>query len=194
MFVRSTLGLVLLCIAASAWGGSVVIPSDVAVHLVAEPNSELVTGQPVVFTLSVTNHGPEIVPTFVATSSQFTSEFNLGLGTSDCQHLGLVVADGKTVYYSYNWIPTFGGPIGIGETRTCHLTLPVGSAAPDMWTFGLYLPSSYQDLNPANNVSVVTLRRGVDSARAIPTLSSFALLSLAILLVAAAASARRTRV
>ncbi len=193
MLIRCALGTALLFVNALAWAGTVVIPADVSVQLSAYPNSGLATGQPITFTFSATNHGPEPVATLVVATSHFTNEFNLALGASDCQDLGLVVVDGKTYYYYYDWVPSYGGPIGVGETRSCHLTLPVSSLAPNIWTFGLLIPSSFQDLNPTNNNSMVTLRRGLDSARAIPTLSRDVLLLLALLLLALAANARRSR-
>jgi hypothetical protein len=193
MFARSAMGLLLLCFSSFAWGGTVVIPSDVSVQLSAEPDSGLVTGQPITFTFSVTNHGPEPVPTLVVSSSDFTNEFNLALGTSDCSNLGLVVVDGKSFYYYYDWVPSFGGAIEVGETRSCHLTLPVGSQAPDIWAFGLSMPSSYQDLDGSNNASEVTLRRvlGVTAPIPVPAMSPIALLFLALLMFAVAVSSRR---
>jgi hypothetical protein len=143
MLVRYALGLTLMCVNALACAGTVVIPADVSVQLNAYPNSGLATGQPITFTFSATNHGPEPVATLVVASSHFANEFNLALGTSDCQDLGPVVVDGQTYYYYYDWVPSFGGSIEVGETRTCHLTLPVSSQAPTIWTFELLVPSSY---------------------------------------------------
>lgn len=193
MNVRRVLGLVLLLVAFPASAGFVNVPADISVQLNAEPSSGLTTGEPITFTISATNHGPSPVNNLLLISSDFVDEFDLSAGTSDCQDLGLVVADGESFYYHYHLRPTYPDPMQVGETRTCHITLPLSAQAPDTWTFGFGVAFFYLDINPANNTSVVTLRRGLDPARAIPTLSPGVLLLLAALLLAAAAHARRLR-
>ncbi|HET9031667.1 MAG TPA: hypothetical protein VFN25_02050 [Dokdonella sp.] len=92
-----------------ALAGNIMVPADVSVNLVAEPNSGLVSGQPITFTLSATNHGPEPVDVVAFSSSQFTNEFEVFIATTDCEGLGLVVGDTEFSYfYYYVWGLTDG--------------------------------------------------------------------------------------
>jgi hypothetical protein len=193
MLIRCALGLTLLSAVPAAFAGFVNVPADISVHLSAEPSNGLVTGQLVTFTISATNHGPSVVDNLLLISSDFVDEFDLSAGTSDCQDLGLVVVDGGSVYYHYHLRPTSPTPMQVGETRTCHITLPISAQAPETWTFGFGVAFFYLDINPANNHSEVALRRGLGSTHAIPTLSRGSLLLLAVLLLALAANAWRSR-
>ena len=169
MFVRTAMGLVFLFAPAPVLAGSVNVPADISVHLSAEPSSGLVTGQPITLTMSVTNHGPNRANTLEISSSEFTNEFNLAMAHTDCQGLGLVVANGGSAsYYYYTWWVTINNALEAGETRSCHLILPLSSSAPSIWTFSFYLPAFFIDTNPANNASAVTLRRALGATTPIP--------------------------
>jgi hypothetical protein len=184
MFARIALGLALNIIPALALAGFVNVPADISVHLSAEPSTGLVAGQPITFTISATNHGPNPVDNLLLVSSTFVNEFDLSGGVSDCPWLGLVVADGKSFYYFYNLRPTYPNPMSVGETRTCRIILPVSSQAPASWMFAFGVASFYLDINPANNSASVTLRRalGATTPIPVPALSPIALILLVGLL------------
>jgi len=151
--------------------------TDISVELTAQPNSGLVPGQPIVFTLSVTNIGPESVPTseyrFALFSSDIYDQFDTSFGLVDCQGYAAIVSDGKTFYFTLVWSPTFldQGALEVGETRTCHITLALSNQAPAVWPFSFGVADFFDDLNPDNNVSTVILRRGDIAPVAVPTLS-----------------------
>lgn len=193
MCMRALFSVALLLAASCAAAGQVELPADLSVHLSAEPDHDLVTGQPITFTLVVTNHGPEAVDNIALESSAFVDEFDLGSAVADCPGLGLIVVDGKSFYYLYMWIFTYLGPLQPQESRLCYITLPVGAHAPEAWTFGFFLPASYVDLNPSNNSSSVTLRRGSPTARPIPALSPRMLLLLMLLIASMGAMANQRR-
>ncbi|TAH44468.1 MAG: hypothetical protein EYC71_08850 [Gammaproteobacteria bacterium] len=188
-WLRALIGVALLLASTHVTAGYVEIPADVSMHLSADPDQDLVTGQPITFTLAVTNHGPEPVSVLVASSSPFTNEFVLSSGTTDCKDLGLVVVDGQSFYYYYDWVPTSTGPLAVGETRSCHVTLSLSAQAPDTWTFYFSIPVFYVDLDPSNNSSSVTLRRGSPTAHAVPALSPLMLFLLALLTATSGAMA-----
>jgi hypothetical protein len=187
MSIRSVFLLAAMIASGSAWGGTVVVPSDISVSVFAEPNSDLATGQPISFTISATNNGPEPIDNIALVSTEFVDEFDLAQGTANCPGLGLVVANGVLPFYLYIWEFTFLGPLQVSETRTCYITLPVAAQAPDTWEFGFYLPSSYLDIDPKNNSASVTLRRtlGATAPIPVPALSPIALILLASLLAVA---------
>lgn len=191
--MRVLFAVALLLAPTHAAAGYVEIPADVSMHLSAEPDQDLVTGQPITFTLAVTNHGPEPVSVLVASSAPFTSEFILSSGSTDCEDLGLVVVDGQSFYYYYDWVPTSTGPLAVGETRSCHITLSLSAQAPDIWTFSFFIPVFYVDIDPSNNSSAVTLRRGSAGTHAIPALSPLMLLLLVLLTATAGAMAAARR-
>ncbi|TAH45469.1 MAG: hypothetical protein EYC71_06245 [Gammaproteobacteria bacterium] len=167
------------------------VPSDVSVHLVATPNSGLVTGQPFLLTLSVTNHGPNPVTRLLLISTDFQEEFDSSIASNDCIDLGVVVTDGQSYHYNYWWYPTTEGMLDVGSTRECHITLGLSPLAPDTFEFGFAVPEFYEDLDSFNNFDSVILRRA--SATQLPALSPPALLTLlAGLLVAGASAARST--
>lgn len=177
-----------------AVAGTVPVPADGSVGLTAEPTVGLMLGQPITFTMSATNHGPQPIESLGMLSSRFTDELDFSGASSDCQGLVLMVGDGKDfVDYAYYWSATFGVPIAVGETRTCHLTLTVGAGAPATWTFGFEIPSIFVDLDPTNNSAFVTLRRGVVQPTVVPTLSPLLLSLLAGLLALAGGVAQRLR-
>ncbi len=158
------------------------VPADISIGLSADPSTGLVPGQPILFTLSATNHGPEPVDNLLLISVDFVDEIDPSYGSTDCQGLGVVVSDGQTYHYNYWWRPTFDGVLNDGATRTCHLEIALSSRAPPIWAFGFAVADFYFDINPANNSATVILQRAVDGAVPVPTLSSALLILLAALL------------
>ena len=186
--------LLLLFIACPALAGSIIFPADVSVDFSADPNTGLFLGQPITFTISATNHGPAPVEALAISSFEFSTEFAVQSGSTDCQNLGLLVGDGNGVfYYIYNLLLTFQGALEVGETRTCHLILPLSATAPETFTFGFEIRDFFVDIDPSNNIASVTLRRALELATPIPTLSPVALLLLAGLLAWNGAIARKSR-
>lgn len=177
--------LIALFVATPVFAGFVNVPADVSVGLTVEPNSGLITGQPVTFTIAVTNHGPDPVNSLLLVSSDFVDEFDLSFGSTNCPDFGLIVTDGKTFHYNFLVRPTHAGTLAVGETRICQMTQVLSSQAPDVWSFAFEIPFFYIDLNPANNIASVTLRRATAAAppAMLPTLSVPALLALASLLL-----------
>jgi len=169
----------LTCRAANA--GEVIIPSDLSVHLSAEPTS-VQPGQPVVLTLTIVNHGPETVADVALISADFYDQIDLGFGEVDCSGFVLSVADGQSFHFNYWWFPmVFDGPLAVGEARTCHITRAITPQMPPVWpfSFGL-LQTTYYDLDPSNNTATVVLRRGDLAPTTLPSHSPLALLLLAL--------------
>jgi hypothetical protein len=191
-FVRTFLILVILF---AGLRTTAFAQTDISVELSAQPNSGLAPGQPIVFTLAVSNLGPEPVDdyNFALFSSDFYDQFDVSFpGTADCQGFGAIVSDGKTFHYNLVWSPTFlsQGPLLVGETRSCHFTLALSNQAPAAWPFSFGVAEFFVDLNADNNVSTVVLRRGDIAPIAVPTLSFqlmmaliFALASIACIAV-----------
>lgn len=174
--------------------------TDISVELTAQPSSGLVPGQPIVFTLTVTNQGPEVVPAsdskFALFSSDFYDQFDVSFpGTADCLGFGAIISDGKTFHYNLVWIPTFlsQGALAVGESRSCHFTLALSNQAPAAWPFSFGVAEFFKDINPDNNVSTVILRRGDIAAVELPALSfyTFMLLTAALASMAWLALIRR---
>jgi hypothetical protein len=170
--------------------GQFTIPADVSVQMSAVPTAGLLTGQPFVVTLTVTNHGPEPADPLMIISSAFTNKLDPSVGEIDCPYMGVVVSDGETYYYQYAWIPTIGGAIEIGQTLTCHITLALSASAPDIYVFGFEIPSFIEDLDPSNNSASVTLRRA--AATVLPAMSVPGMLAMLFTLGLAGALAARS--
>ncbi len=165
------------------------VPADISVSLTAVPNINLVPGEPIVFTLSATNLGPEPVDRLLLISSDFYDQFGPSSAPNDCPGLGIVAYDGATFHYNFWWYPTDAGILAIGETRVCNLTLTLTSQAPQTTPFSFGLAFFYQDINPDNNSATVYLRRAIAP---IPALSmATALLLMALLAFSATLAARR---
>jgi hypothetical protein len=170
--------------------------TDISVAFTAQPDSGLVPGQPIIFTLTVTNLGPEPVPAsgskFSLYSSDFFDQFDVSsAGTADCLGFGAIVSDGKTFHYNLVWFPTFlsQGELAVGEIRSCHFTLALSNQAPAVWPFSFGVAEFFADLNPENNISTVILRRGDIAPIAVPALSFQALMLLIVALASMACSA-----
>ena len=167
------------------------VPSDVAVTLTATPGVDLVPGQPITFTLAVTNLGPVPVHRVEIISSDIYDQFDLSSAQVDCNGLVRNVVDTTTgFFYYYSWYPADVSDIAVGETRICHLTLALTAQAPAVMPLCFGLPSYYVDINPSNDSATVLLQQVVPS---IPALSAAMLLLLAGVLAVIAAVARRRR-
>lgn len=188
--------LLLLTLSQSAVAGNdVLVPSDLSVQFSAQPDNGIEPGDFINFSVTVVNHGPEIVDLITLVSSEFFGEIDINTGSQDCT---LVLSVGNDVdpvpsgtgnstatgkggepFFIYFWYPIFdGGPIQVGESRTCTFSRPATSLMPPVWpfSFGL-LSSTYVDLDPTNDASTVILRRGA-LPTTLPALSPLALLLL----------------
>ena len=178
-----------VCAGAQAAAQLVVLPSDISVGLAAEPSTNLQSWQPITFTLSVTNHGPEPVERFAIVSSPIYDELDFNNASSDCQNIFLNVVDlVDGFYFLYAWQPAPTTPLAVNETRSCHLTLPLTAVAPTVMPFSFGLSRPWTDPDPSNNEATVVLRRGVEPT-AIPALSPALLIALVLLIVGCAVRA-----
>jgi hypothetical protein len=179
-----------LSLACAVTAGTVPLPGDVAVTLAAPRMSNLTAGEPVAFTMTVTNQGPlPIRQGFWITGPNIFNQLYYPVGTwNDC---GLVIAvvDSSIVggsYWFFHWDPagpTGELPINVGETRSCHFSLALTPSASVQTPFRVGLFEFWSDPNPSNDHSTVYLQRALDP---IPTLSRWVLLGLAGLLAAIA--------
>jgi hypothetical protein len=194
--VLAAIGL-LLSISATAVIPPIPLPGDVAVTLSADPMVNLAPGQPIAFTMTVTNHGPAPIPVFSIRGPDMYDQFYepVSVTWSDC-HLRIIVVDLNIPPYSY-WVfawhvsgPDIGGPpLDVNETRTCHFTLALTPNAPPITALTVGLSSTaYVDPDPSNDRATVLL--GL-TPEPIPALSSTLQWLLAGLLSVAAGFARR---
>jgi uncharacterized repeat protein (TIGR01451 family) len=163
------------------------------VSLSASPSSNLVPGEAITFTVTVTNLGPEPAQYLVLQSSLYTSEYTGFVSDpSECYIFGSVL-DGATPAYYVNWsianvIGIPGSPaFGVGETKTCHLRTSLTSSAPLVGTFSFTVPTYFIDLNPINDTGVVTLTRALPPPKPVPATSLLVLALLAGLLLSGGA-------
>jgi hypothetical protein len=184
LFVLLTLSLGL-----PTYAQFITVPADISVQMTAEPRYGLVPGQPIVFTLTVTNNGPDSVDRLLLYSSDIFDEFDTSSGSNDCQGYAVVVSDGETFHFNLTWSPTVQGILNVGESRTCHITLALSSQAPEVWPFSFGVAFFYEDINPNNNVATVTLRRGDVAPIAVPMLSIQVLTVLIVALASMACTA-----
>jgi hypothetical protein len=172
--------------------GDIIVPADISVRLIAKPDSNIALGEPIDFTLSVTNHGPELVNELTLISSDFVNEFNLDQGEA-CPNEFFTVTDGEAYHYNIGWAVTGSPPeilpLEVGETRICHIQLFLTESAPTAFPFGFHLLARYEDIDPTNDSATVVLRRVVDAATPIPGLSWTTRLALLGLLTACAGAA-----
>src|SRR5450759_3367338 len=80
--VRYLLASAMFATASTVSYSQEILPSDVGVTLIATPTTDLLPGQPIDMTLSVTNYGPNPLPVVIATSSVYIDEMNLVSVTS----------------------------------------------------------------------------------------------------------------
>jgi len=168
------------------------IPADIGVTLNAAPDTNLVPGQPINLTISVTNYGPGSAGYLVLQSSTFFDQFsNFVADPNECHLFGTVADAYPTPYYYLNWeIANVLGvpgspPFASGETRTCHLQFALTQQAPGVSRFSFGVPSYFIDLNQSNDVAAVVLRQARQQA---PALSRAAMMVLAALLALSAAA------
>ena len=170
-------------------GNIVELPSDISVSLAAEPTIGLEPGDAITFTISVTNNGPEVIDRLSIESSFFVDELDLFAANivSCAGPLIGSVADLIGGYeYWISWDPvTPNDPnlvtMDVGETRTCQFSMPLTSAAPNVYPFSFGVAEFLTDLDPSNNSATVTLQRasgGVATATPVPTLSPLGLAML----------------
>nr|WP_305119336.1 hypothetical protein [Tahibacter harae] len=183
--------LVLALLSARASAGTVQVPSDIAITLTAAPTAALRPGQPVEFTLGVTNNGPAPVRRLLITGPDVYDQIYLPGGAwTDCP-MFLTVVDGSAASYWYLfWYPAFPNApdIAVGETRTCRFRLELTPAAQAVTPVSVGLPSFYLDPNPSNDRATVLLTRAVTpAATPVPTLARSVLVLLAGLLAGIAA-------
>jgi hypothetical protein len=177
----------LSCSVASA----LALDTDIAVALSASPTTGLHSGDVVTFTWSVTNHGPNPAPLFGVLSSEIRDEFDVRRQASDCSDMTRAVGDGGNfVVYSYFWYPTRQRDLAVGETVRCHLSLPLGDAAPLRTTFAIQMPPFELDRDLGNNLSSVVLER---AEAEVPLLAAPARWGLFVGLLGAGARAIKTR-
>ena len=159
--------------------------------------SQLAVGQPVDVTITVTNYGPNPAPILGLYSSPYTNAIQAkGISSSECVFVGAVL-DGAvpaSVLYWYVAGIANQSTLGVGETRSCHIQLSLSALAP-----AAPLPFSFivggtgaipPDLNPANDVSTITLQL---AAAPVPDVSKVVeLLLIGFLAVCGAAVARKS--
>jgi hypothetical protein len=160
-----------------------ILPSDVGVTLTATPSANLVPGQPIDLTLTVTNYGQFPVTELPLSSSQFVDELNLISSSGDCFVVTIVADLQNGGFYDFlSWLVTISEPFNAGETLTCHFLIALTSQAPQALPFSFGLPPDVADPNPSNDRVTVLLLRPVEP---VPALSSVWLLLLAGMVVIA---------
>ena len=170
------------------------ILTDIGVTLTATPTSNLVPGQFVDFTLTVTNYGPQATSLLVLDSSHFTNEIaQFVTNPSEC-YLVATIADAVEPYAYISWyVAGLPGQTDflVGETLTCHFQFALSAQAPASWPFTFSVSTFDPDINSANDVGTVTLRRAVAavSATPVPVLSPATWFLLVVLLAASACRA-----
>jgi hypothetical protein len=182
-----SLVFLLLCgVADNAAAGDWELPSDVGVTLAASSAAGIVPGQPIDMTFSVTNHGTDVLPLVLTSSSFYVEELDLlAFEPSECLLYVLVFDLANGGYeYAMNWdvaSADFGPPLQPGETRVCHFQIALTANAPAAYEFDFGLPTSFHDPNPANDRASVVLRRAPPAAQAaaVPSLSTLMVWMLA---------------
>jgi hypothetical protein len=169
----------------AAHADPVPLNTDVAVTLTAIPTTNLVSGESVVFTMTVIDNGPLSLGYFAIIGPQISGQFSVPSGTwNDC---GLFTTTGDSddgPFWTPEWFPSGLGenPMAVGETRTCHFTLTVASGLPRAYAFTMFLPDYWSDINSSNSSATVSLQRAID---VVPALSIWMLAFLTASLIAA---------
>ncbi|WP_131997063.1 hypothetical protein [Dokdonella fugitiva] len=184
--------------ASSIFGSSsalagVAIPSDVSVDVQASQSSNLHPGDRITFTVSATNHGPEVISEWAFRSSPIYDELDIGSISTDCfgQFFVSVVDLENSFYYEFDWYPPHQ-PVQPGQSLICHVSIDYTAYAPPSYQFGYFLSSYLTDLDPSNNASFVELTRAAAPPLAVSAISNRGLVALFALIVIAAW--RRSRV
>lgn len=198
MSVSRILLLILIGAAGLAAPEAIHAQTDVSVELTAQPNSGLIPGQPIVFTLAVTNHGPlpEDDYNLAIRSSDIHDQFDPSSGSTDCIGYTVIITDGDGFSYAtISWSPTIlgQGALQVGETRSCHITLALSNSAPADWPFSFGVADLFDDINPDNNVATVILRRGDVAPVELPALSLYTIMLLIAAIISSAWLAGRRR-
>ena len=160
--------------------------------IVAAPISNLVPGDSVNFTMTVTNAGPAPLGYFAIAGPSISGQLDVPNGVwNDCN---MIISTGDATdgpFFILEWFPSGlvgENPMAAGETRTCHFTLLITSEAPNTYAYTIDLPDYWSDLNSSNNSATVVLKRALDP---IPALSSWILALLATLIGGMSHSYRR---
>ena len=190
--MRFWLGTIGLLACEVAFGGNVILPSDVSVSLQAEPSTDLQPGQPIRLTITVTNNGPVVLNDLgLESANAYPDQIDQTHPDTDCGDMVRSVTDGATTYwYNLTWYPTDSSPLtprdsplGVGESRSCHVTISLVPSAPQTVPFDFHLNPYWSDPNPTNDVGRVTLQRAAAIVAPIPVGSPESLTSIAILLL-----------
>jgi hypothetical protein len=184
-------------LATSVVQAQTVLTSDVGVTLTATPTTNLVPGQPIDLTMTVTNYGPNPIPVVEVSSSLWVTEITpISFDQSEC-FLVVSVLDGATPAYFMSWVIAGlpGEPVfAVGETLTCHFSFSLTASAPASMPFSFGLPSFITDLNPSNDTGTVTLRRApAPPPTPVPALSTTMIWLLTALLGVSTGIAHRRR-
>jgi hypothetical protein len=140
------------------------LDTDVAVTLSAVPTTSLVTGDQVTFTATITNNGPVSLGYVAIIGPNIRDEFAFPQGAwTDCNII-ISTADTETgPFWILEWFPNGVGTdsMAIGETRTCHFTLTITSLFPAQYSFPMFLPTYWSDLDEADDIATVHLSRAI---------------------------------
>jgi hypothetical protein len=179
---------------ASIASAGVAIPSDVSVDVQASQSTNLHPGDRVTFTVTATNHGPNVISEWAFRSAPIYDELDLVTASTDCfgQFFVSVVDLENSFYYNLNWYPPHE-PVLVGQSIVCHVSMDYTTYAPPSYAFGYSLSSYLTDLDPSNNASFVALTRAAAPPLAVPATSRSSLTAL-FLVLAIAARMRTCRV
>lgn len=187
--------LSLLAISAGSCLADSALPSDVAVTLSANKTTGLKTGDPVTFTMTVENRGPETLSYFSINGPEiFTEFYDPGTNWNDC---GLLTDTGDSVFGPFwilVWFPAGLGlenPVSAGEVRSCHFTLMVAPGLPSRYPFAVELGTYFTDINSANNSASIVLQRASTPIPAASVLT-LSVVFLVVLVIACFELGRRT--
>ena len=169
--VRVLLVGLLACASTNVAAGT--LPSDVAVGLTAEPDSNLRPGDEITFAVSATNIGPEPIQYFMLASSLVHDEMLPYTSSPDCDGDSYAVGTDEEGHpiTEYRWTPAVDVPMAIGETRYCRFQLVLSDTAPASFAFSFGMASTYPDQNPNNDTATVRLTRAAYASVPVPTMS-----------------------
>jgi len=182
---------------ASGQNGNIQVNADVAVTLSATPNTDLVPGQVVDVTATVSNNGPGDADVLSMRTSDILPLLQFVYGSSDCSVHTLTYVNDQDVPFAgilqwdeFNVDPPFFGP---GRTIQCHFKVIVLPTAPNRFAVTLGVPF-INDIDATNDTSilVMTLRPKAELAT-VPALTYFDRYFLIVLVAAAAVLKWRTR-
>jgi hypothetical protein len=135
---------------ASIASAGVAIPSDVSVDVQASQSTNLHPGDRITFTVTATNHGPNVISEWAFRSAPIYDELDLVTASTDCfgQFFVSVVDLENSFYYNLNWYPPHE-PVLVGQSIVCHVSMDYTMYAPPIYEFGCSLSSYLTDLDPS---------------------------------------------